>query len=159
DQRTDPVACSMQHLAALARLATKAAQRHAVLWIVTRDAQQPAPSGEAAGTIGAALWGFGRVLVNEMPHLSVRLLDLPITIAVADCLRLIADELADEGSETEIVWTPQGRHVLRLRRGLRPRWADASDVLTLASTQPGGLDSLGWEVREPRQVGPGEVEI
>src|SRR5207245_1331313 len=48
---------------------------------------------------------------------------------------------------------------LRLRRGLPPRWADDSDVLTLASRHPGGLDSLGWEVRTPRQVGVGEVEI
>ena len=99
------------------------------------------------------------MLANEMPRLSLRLVDLPATLAANDRARQIAAELSASGTEDEIVWTPEGRHVLRVRRGLPPRLADPSDVLTLGSRHPGGLDSLGWEVGAPRPVGPGQVEV
>ena len=54
-----------------------AAERHAVLWVVTCDAQQATLVHRAFDPVGGALWGLGRVLVNEMPRLSLRLLDLP----------------------------------------------------------------------------------
>src|SRR5204863_3322028 len=51
------------------------------------------------------------------------------------------------------------RHVLRLRRGLPPRWAESGDTLGLTSDRPGGLDALSWKMTPPRDVGPGEVAI
>ncbi len=155
----DPVEHVSQQIAALARLAAIAAERQAVLWVVTSGAQQTTLAHQPAQLVGGALWSFGRVLVNELPRLSTRLLDLPGTAALGERARLVAVELAAATAETEIVWTPQGRHVLRLRRGLSPRWARASDLLSVATTHTGGLDALGWEVRTPRPVGRGEVEI
>ena len=155
----DPVEHVSQQIAALARLAAIAAERQAVLWVVTSGAQQTTLAHQPAQLVGGALWSFGRVLVNELPRLSTRLLDLPGTAALGERARLVAVELAAATAETEIVWTPQGRHVLRLRRGLSPRWARASDPLSVATTHTGGLDALGWEVRTPRPVGRGEVEI
>jgi NADPH:quinone reductase-like Zn-dependent oxidoreductase/acyl carrier protein len=99
------------------------------------------------------------VLTNEMPGLSLRLVDMPAILTVNDRARQIAAELSAAGSENEIVWTPEGRHVLRVRRGLPPRLAEPSDVLTLGSRHPGGLDSLGWEVVAPRPVGTAQVEV
>ena len=95
-----------------------------------------------------------------MPRLSLRLRrSRRQRLAANERARQIAAELAASSAEDEIVWTPEGRHVLRVRRGLPPRWAEPADVLALGSRHPGGLDSLGWEIAAPRPVGPGEVEI
>src|SRR4029077_7611067 len=100
-----------------------------------------------------------RVLANEMPRLSLRVLDLPSALTINDRARHIAAELSGSQSADEIVWTPEGRHVLRMRRGIPPRFSDPFDVLTLGSRHPGGLDSLGWEAAAPRPVGAGQVEV
>jgi phthiocerol/phenolphthiocerol synthesis type-I polyketide synthase C len=158
----DATRSAAQQLAALARLAHEAAERRAALWVVTCDAQQTTTLADAdadAGLVGAALWGLARVLVNELPRLPVRLIDLAATAAPGECARQVAAELAAATAETEIVWTPHGRHVLRLRPGLPPRRAARSEMLTLASSHAGGFEALGWEVRPPRTLGPGEVEI
>ena len=155
----DPVECASQQAAVLARVAVKAAERHAVLWIITCDAQQTTMVRGSAGLVGGALWSLGRVLANEMPRLSVRLLDLAGATSPAERARQVAAELAAAPDGEEIVWTPQGRHVLRLHRGLPPRWARETDVLKLGSRQPGGLDSLGWEIGSSVGPGPDQVEI
>ncbi len=155
-------------IAALARVALAAERRQAALWVVTANAQQaafppPHPAAiEAPGesvAAGAALWGFARVLVNELPRLSVHRVDLARGATAGEHARQIADELAAASAESEIVWTPQGRHVLRLRLGLPLRLALRSQPLNLASSRPGGFDALGWEAAAPRAPGPGEVEI
>jgi NADPH:quinone reductase-like Zn-dependent oxidoreductase/NAD(P)-dependent dehydrogenase (short-subunit alcohol dehydrogenase family)/acyl carrier protein len=155
----DPTELASQQIVALSRMATQAAERRSELWVITCDAQQSSEMGETSGLIGGALWSFARVLTNEMPRLSLRLVDLPATLTAHDRARKIAAELSASSTEEEIVWTPEGRHVLRVRRGLPPRLADPSDVLTLGSRHPGGLDSLGWELRAPRSVGPRQVEV
>ena len=142
----------------LAQVAAAAAQRHIPLWVIASGAQQFA-EGEEAGLAGAALWGFARVLINEMPRLSLRLIDFAPTMGWAERGDAIAAELTAATAETEIVWTGAGRHVLRLRRGLPPRWASAADSVALTAAQQGGLDALGWQLAEPRAVGPGEVAI
>ncbi len=157
----DGGASAAQQLTALARLAHEAAERRVELWVVTRGAQQALSTGADSGAAlaGAALWGFARVLMNELPRLSLRLMDLAPAATVVEAAWQIAAELSTDAGETEIVWTEHGRHVLRLRPGLPSRRAARSDLLTLASSRAGGLDALGWELREPRALGPGEVEI
>ena len=146
-----------QQIATLARIAHDQVERRAALWIVTCDAQQATP--EAAGFADTGMWGFARVLANELPRLPLRLIDLA-SAADADLrARQIADEIAAATSETEIVWTPHGRHVLRLRSGLPPRLASRTDVVTLTGGAAGGFDALGWEPCAPRSPGRGEVEI
>src|SRR6266851_1827578 len=119
-----------QQIAALARVATMAVERDAILWIVTCAAQQATAESNGAHVVGGALWSLARVLVNEMPRLSVRLLDLSPAAAPGERVRQVAAELAAASVETEVVWTGHGRHVPRLRRGLPPRWANASDLLS-----------------------------
>ncbi len=142
----------------VARVGNAAAQRQIPLWLITCGAQQSV-NGDASGLVGAALWGFGRVLMNEIPRLSLHLLDLAPTMSWAERAERIASELAAQTAETEIVWTKAGRHLLRLRRGLPPRWATATDAVALTTEQQGGLDSLGWQLAAPRPPGPGEVAI
>ncbi len=161
DQSDSDHHCAGRQLAALAPLALAAERRRAALWIVTCDAQQAAIAGadRAVGPAGAALWGLARVLVNELPQLSVHLVDLADAATPGERARQIAAELAAATKEPEIVWTPHGRHVLRLRSGLPPRRAPRSEVPTLTSREPGGLDSLSWKDRPLRTLSPGEVEI
>ena len=142
----------------VARVADAAARRHIPLWLITCGAQQSV-DGEEAGLVGAALWGFGRVLMNEIPRLSLRLVDLAPTMDWAERADRIAGEMAAATAETEIAWTNSGRHLLRLRRGLPPRWATDLDAIALTSEQQGGLDALGWQLAAPRPAGPGEVTI
>ena len=155
----DPIEQVSQQIAALAQTATLAVDRHAVLWVVTCEAQQATLAHQAFGPVGGALWSLGRVLVNEIPRLSVRLLDLPGAAAPSERARLVTAELVAATDESEVVWTPRGRHVLRLRRGLPTRWAMASDMLRVGTAHIGGLDALGWEVKTPQPVEKGQVEI
>ena len=155
----DPIEQVSQQIAALAQIATIAVERRATLWVVTCEAQQAAHAQQAFGPVGGALWGLGRVLINEMSHLSVRLLDLPGTAAPDERAQLVAGEFAAATTESEVVWTPLGRHVPRLRRGLPARWATPADELSVGTTHIGGLDALGWEVRTPQLVEEGQVEI
>jgi len=155
----NPIEQVSQQITALARIATTAAECRAALWVITCDAQQATLAHKAFNPIGGALWGLGRVLVNEMPRLSVRLLDLPGTATSGERAELVAAELIAATAESEIVCTPQGRHVLRLRRGLPMLWAMPSDIVSVGTAHIGGLDALGWEIRTPEPVGDGQVEI
>ena len=148
-----------QQVAALARIAHAAAKRGAVLWLVTRDVHQAAPGAQNAGLAGAALWGFARVLANELPRLSIRMIDLATGTSANSQARQIADEIAATTPETEIVWTPHGRRVPRLRPGLPPRLAAPDQRVKLAVSSADGLNSLGWVTQPPRPIGPGEIEI
>jgi phthiocerol/phenolphthiocerol synthesis type-I polyketide synthase C len=155
----DAVADGARQLAALARTAARAAERQAALWLVTCDAQQATGAAPETAAVAAALWGLGRVLLNEMPRLSLRLVDFAAATAADERVSRLARELRADSPETEIVWTPAGRHGLRLRWGLPPRWAGQADALRLTSSHSGGLASLAWEAGPPRPLGPGEVEI
>ena len=155
---SEAVEDAAQLISDVARVAGAAAQRHIPLWLITCGAQQSV-DGEESGLVGAALWGFGRVLMNEIPRLSLRLLDLSPTMSWAERAERITSEIRAATAETEIVWTDAGRHLLRVRRGLPPRWASAADVVALTTGQQSGLDALGWQLAAPHAPGPGEVTI
>ncbi|HTW53587.1 MAG TPA: SDR family NAD(P)-dependent oxidoreductase [Stellaceae bacterium] len=139
-----------------ARLAEAAAARGVPLWLVTAGAQQ---ASEYGGLYGSALWGFGRVLRNEIPGLVLRMIDLPSGLRPDDRARRLAAELMEADVESEIVWTPRGRNVMRARRGLPPVWAGPSDAVVASAVQPGRLDRLEWLRLQARPPGPGEIEI
>ncbi|MGH7093727.1 MAG: zinc-binding dehydrogenase, partial [Stellaceae bacterium] len=161
DEAGDPAEGAAQAIPLVSHAAAAAAQRRLPLWVVTAGAQQAEPGGRA-GLVGAAVWGIGRVLVNEMPGLDLHLVDLPGSAGTAERARCLATEFAagsaKNEAENEIVWTASGRHVLRLRRGLPPRRPPADVAIALAS-DGGGLDALGWTEIAPRPPGPGEIEI
>ncbi len=146
-------------IASLARIARSAVEHCAHLLIVTTDTQQATVGGRQTGLAGAAIWGFARVLANELPRLSLRMLDLAGAESAKSLAHHIAEEIAAAKTETEIVWTPQGRHVMRLRSGLPPHFRSRGGALTLTAGPTGGLHSLGWVSRATRALGPGEIEI
>ncbi len=163
----DPVEQAARLIAMLPPLAAAAAQREAPLWIVTTGAQQATHSDAAdeepaeryGGIAGAAVWGFARVLLNETPHLSLRLVDFPAGMGSAERGRALVQELAAATPETEIIWTETGRHVPRLRRGLPARCPAPGAALALDTGPQSGIDALQWRPTAPRAPGPGEISI
>ncbi len=138
-----------------ARLAALAAERGVPLWLMTTGAHQAAGDN----LCGAALWSFGRVLRNETLGLTLRMVDLPPDLLWAERARRLAEELVAEDGESEIVWTKQGRHALRLRRGLPPIWAGPDDSIIASASQPGRLDRLEWALVQPPPPGRGEIAL
>jgi acyl transferase domain-containing protein/NADPH:quinone reductase-like Zn-dependent oxidoreductase/acyl carrier protein len=158
DEHGGLVEATARQVALFGRIAAAAARQQTSLWLVTAGAQQAAKAGPG-GLIGAALWGLGRVLANEIPRLELRSIDLDPGIGWAGRARCIDAELRAPTPDTEIVWNATGRHVLRLRRGLPPRWAGPQDAIMLDREPSGGFDALGWRPAAPRPPGPGEVTI
>jgi acyl transferase domain-containing protein/NADPH:quinone reductase-like Zn-dependent oxidoreductase/acyl carrier protein len=157
--RADPAVSAARQVAALSRLAKRAAEAGASLWVVTCDAQQATALERSAGLVGAALWGMARTLKNELPRLDLRLVDVAADLHPAERAWRIAAELSAESVENEIVLGAEGRRVPRLRRGLPPRWAKPEDGLALSKQTAPGLDRLSWEKAGAGEPGRGEVAI
>ncbi|KGR94823.1 type I polyketide synthase [Burkholderia sp. ABCPW 111] len=110
----------------------------------------------------AGLWGFGRVLANEHPELSCRLVDVhPDCDAAPDAL--VRELLADDAEE-EVLLTPRGRFVPRMLSAAQID-ARAVDAIgerrpaVLAFDSPGSLRNLEWFALPARELEPDEVEI
>jgi phthiocerol/phenolphthiocerol synthesis type-I polyketide synthase C len=154
----EPVAAtnsSIVRVVTIAQLAAATRDRSR-LWIVTEDAQQ-APAAVRSRE-DSALWGLGRTLANETPQLSCHLIDLSSSLPAAEAARCLAAELAAPDAEREIVVTPRGRHVLRLRQGVSSA-SLSKEPVRLTAKIPGRLDSLHWEKLPKREPGQGEVAI
>ncbi len=145
---------SLVRVITIAQLAAATRER-ARLWIVTDDAQQASLTQSHEDS---ALWGLGRTVANEMPQLDCCLVDLSSKLSTAEAARSLATELASPDGEREILLTPTGRHVLRLRRGL-PTASLQKGPVRLTVKNPGRLDSLQWEALPVRVPGPDEVAI
>jgi phthiocerol/phenolphthiocerol synthesis type-I polyketide synthase C len=98
------------------------------------------------------------VLQNEVPRLTLRLVDLPPGSTAAARAHFLGAEIAAAGSESEIVWTPLGRHVVRMRRGLPAVWANPGEAIAASAERP-GIDRLAWRPLPERRLEPGEIEI
>ncbi len=121
------------------------------LWLVARGL----PSGSI---LAAALSGLRRVIANELPGLECRMLCLDPALTGEEAAERVMLETAQPDDEREIWWTPAGRLVPRLRRGLPlPVASDAPRRLDVA--RPGLIGSLAWQPLDRRPPGVGEVAI
>ena len=93
------------------------------VWFLTRGAQvlERERGGQLAG---AALWGFGKALAREVPHLQARMIDLDPAEAAPK--PELATELLWPDSETHIAYRFGQRQAARLVRA-----GDGADRLTL----------------------------
>jgi acyl transferase domain-containing protein/NADPH:quinone reductase-like Zn-dependent oxidoreductase/SAM-dependent methyltransferase/acyl carrier protein len=134
---------------------------HAPLWLVTRGTQ---PAGrEGCRTVAQApLWGLGRAVMNELPRLSCRMVDLSTQGGHEEVSCLVA-ELVSGDEEDEVALRGSSRYVPRLVHGTCSAPAVVSTGVTtpyrLEITRPGVLDDLRLRPLERRPPGPGEVEI
>lgn len=137
---------------------------HPQLWLVTAGG---ALSGDLPGNwpgnpLQGALWGFGRVVMNEYPALSCTLIDLDIDPAGNEAVRRLQMELLQPDGEKEIVLSAQGRHVLRMERALlaaKQGDDEAASRFCLDFHVPGHLRNLVWLPQPERLLAENEIEV
>ena len=165
-------AVNVLHLVqALARLTTSTPPR---LWLVTSGVQNIA-KGFAPGVIQSALWGLGRVITNEHPHLRCTLVDLDSsepnrpqhTLTASRTTSALLREILADDAEQEICLRPNARYVSRLIRSKPSKAHESKARANAKGQQPfqleiarrGSLDSLVHRERRRKKPGVGEVEV
>lgn len=132
-------------------------------WLVTQaGASDLLPNATAKPVQDAALWGFGRTLINEASDCEVRLVDLESTLALDTVVGALAQELEQPDAEQEVVLTGEGaRYVPRLRLAPRPQVQQEIDspTIRLAFQYPGQLRNLRWEAHPRAVLRQGEIEV
>ncbi len=133
------------------------------LWMITREGAMldAALLGRQASPAQSALWGFGRVLMNERPELACTLIDLPEAHGVELLERLSLELLWPDGAN-EVVLTQQARYVPMLQSLTQPAAAaDASGVgrFRLEFLTPGQLRNLVWLSDHSRPLQADQVEV
>ncbi len=128
-------------------LQAAALEKPPCVWLITAGGPQSNPAA-------AALWGVVRVLRNEAPHLSLRLLAAPqpadASPARALAARIAHAVLHDDG-EDEIVLTAEGRYAPRIRPvdlaalPSATQSAPPAEAWRLDFTLPGQLRNLHWQ--------------
>jgi acyl transferase domain-containing protein len=145
-----------------------AGSQPAQLWLVTRGAQAVEPGVDSAAPAQAALWGLGRVVMNEHPQMRCRLVDLDVAEDADAAAAQLMAELSQGDREEEIAFRGGRRYVHRLNRvPARVEDAGAETRIQAAEGQPFFLDIPkpglldGLTLRETVRQTPaaGEVEI
>jgi acyl transferase domain-containing protein len=145
------------------------------LWLVTRSAQAPQPSGAPLAPAQAPLWGLGRTLGVEHPDLRCVRVDLDTTGVDDNARSLLAEADAAgrdarrdgraDGPEDQIAFRNGERFVARLIRTSARTPAHGARVppagrsLQLVIPTRGTLDALAFETSSRRAPAAGEVEI
>ena len=139
-------------------------------WLVTTDAAShflKKPTKKDAKIIhgDAALWGFGRTMLNESSSLSIRLLDLESPMQIECMISALEKELNNLDDEQEIIISSTGaRYAPRLhietdQNAHNENKYIENPVLKLGFQFPGQLRNLRWEAQFPNQLNQDEVEI
>ncbi|MXY98864.1 MAG: SDR family NAD(P)-dependent oxidoreductase, partial [Gemmatimonadetes bacterium] len=129
------------------------------VWFITRGSQvlERELGGELAG---AALWGFGKGVAREAPHLQPRMLDLdPAELAPDPDL---VNELMYPDDENHIVYRREGRMVARLVRmgdGTGRLDFPEDQEWVLAPDPAGVFDQPCVQSLPPRPLEPREVRV
>jgi acyl transferase domain-containing protein/NADPH:quinone reductase-like Zn-dependent oxidoreductase/surfactin synthase thioesterase subunit len=149
-ERRGPLAVS-QWAAALAQRWSPDAE----VWLITRQVHSERPR-----LAGASLWGLGRVLMSELPHLSTTLVDVDGDRGGA----LLVEQLSKGPHHHELKLSSDGArtHVLARISPSEPRRVtldSAREPFRAVIGTPGVLQSIALERHAPRPVGPHDVEI
>lgn len=153
--------------------AVEATQSHTTCWILTSGAMThllPQPRlaawrNTATALADAALWGFGRTLLNEFVNGAVRLVDIEDPFALETVATALNREFAHADPEQEILLTANGeRFAPRLRLLPRPDTRipireDKNGVVRLGFSLPGQLRNLRWEAIPAPQLAADQLEI
>jgi phthiocerol/phenolphthiocerol synthesis type-I polyketide synthase C len=155
--------------------ACETAQSRAVCWLVTGNAMTgmlPDSSGfnrihaSSEAMADAALWGFGRVLINETMNNAVRLIDLEARVSDDVAAQAIIAELESQDGEDEVVLLAGGeRFVTRMSR-IQERILPAENLsqdepplYRLGFDMPGMLSHLRWEKLPYTPPADDELEV
>jgi hypothetical protein len=134
------------------------------LVLVTRGAQPVGNRIEAASLGQSPLLGLGRVILNEFPDISCKMVDLSPD-ATRDEMQSLFAELWTEDPEEEVALRHEARFVPRLARATRKKVLaeraahGATRAFRLEISTSGVLDDLTLHETKRQQPGPGQVEI
>ena len=132
------------------------------VWLVTRGAQV-LEHESAEGIASSLLWGFGKVVDREAPHLKPRMIDLDPSRPAP--LSDLANELLHPDDENHIAYRTGLRQAARLARAGegsgRPRLPDpAGEAKWLLAPDPDGdLDGIHPEPHPTAPLEPREVRV
>jgi NADPH:quinone reductase-like Zn-dependent oxidoreductase/acyl carrier protein len=134
------------------------------LVLVTRGAQPIGNRMKAASLGQSSLLGLGRVILNEFPEISCKMVDLSADTGRDEIQSLFA-ELWTEDPEEEVALRHEARFVPRLERATREkvlteRAANGEPTaFRLEISTSGVLDDLCLRETKRQRPGPGQVEI
>ena len=161
------------HDAAIILQACEKNQTKTTCWLVTQNASTPLFSKSSNNSMApstiinsgdAALWGFGRTMLNETSCLSLRLIDLITPISIKIIISALEKELNNQDNEQEIIINSQGsRYAPRLHSKNSISSENDKSIenptLRLSFQFPGQLRNLRWEAHLPKTPDEDEVEI
>jgi acyl transferase domain-containing protein/NADPH:quinone reductase-like Zn-dependent oxidoreductase/acyl carrier protein len=141
-------------------------------WLVTahacwlRESDRQDNGVSLADSMDAALWGFGRTMMNEASNMAIRLVDIADETSLDTLTYSLAREISNPDAEQEVILASSGeRYVTRLRvepppASQPPGTVPANlPVLRLGLQSPGQLRSLRWESHAHVPPGDDELEI
>ncbi|MDZ4064929.1 MAG: polyketide synthase dehydratase domain-containing protein, partial [Coriobacteriia bacterium] len=133
------------------------------LWFITCGGALASGLPPVCSTIPvqAALWGFGRVVMNEHPEFECTLIDLACDSEALEIPARLENELLRPDGANEIVLSDSARHVLVMREGRETGQVGDDDNVRfrLDFHMPGKLRNLRWLPLAERSLGEGEVEV
>jgi len=113
------------------------------LWLLTRDAVDAHPGDRLEGLAHTPVWGFGRSIALEAPHIWGGLIDLPLTPDMPGMTSRIADVLTGAGEESELALRDGRILVRRLHPAELAQRQSASIRQDASYLITGGFGSLG----------------
>ncbi len=161
------------HQAAIILQACEKTQTQTTCWLVTQNAvsyllSKPTAVNTPASTQmisgDAALWGFGRTMLNETSRLSVRLVDFENPLVTETIVTALEKELNSQDNEQEIIISRNGaRYAPRLHSETAHKTDETNAIenptITLGFQFPGQLRHLRWEAHAPVMASEDEIEI
>ncbi len=162
---TGPLSATLSQTEILTRLLQTVGTRLGRLWIVAPGANQSLIGGTIHRPVQTAVWGYGRVAMNEYPDLEIRMIDIIPTLEPGEAAGRLAAEISHPGDEREIVIDANRRCGLRMVAGGALPDPDDSGTgqaaigYRLDIVNQGSLDGLAWHrVARPRPSA-NEVQI
>lgn len=126
------------------------------LWILVRGLH--AVSAAEIDPVAEAIWGFGRVAMNEYPSVEIKLIDIALNLETDAAAQRLAGVIATPGTDAELLIDRTGIAAPRIVPGL-PSTDLAVPAARLDLRARGLQAKFEWIEAVRRAPGPGEVEI
>lgn len=134
------------------------------LWMITRGGAlaYPLPEELLPSPAQGAQWGFGRVVMNEVPQLRCTLIELACDVSDSASLSRLENELLHPDGASEIVLDSTARYCLMMHACEAIKTAQAADAaprVRLDFHAPGQLRNLVWLPQTECALRDDEVEV
>nr|WP_155197505.1 type I polyketide synthase [Roseibium hamelinense] len=131
--------------------------------VIAPGGGQGLSKGQALAPDQAGVWAYGRVAINEFPDANIKLIDVSPTLEPGIAAARLAEEIAHENGEREIILDGHSRYGLRILQGgvlTQSRLPEGSEPgMRLDIVRQGALDQLAWQPVARAKPENTEVEI